>query len=101
MKLRRGEEFFIPDPPEDLVIVTSMRRTFWQNGEQKTGRLGNVYFHAKVSCVKRVQPQFIPFLVVIPEEVKRELEQAHQNYIQTELGLKVSKIKWQIEKSSR
>ena len=87
MKLRREEEFFIPDPLEDLVIVTSMRRTFWQNGEQKIGRLGNVYFHAKVFCVKRVQPQFIPFLVVIPEEVKRELEQVHQNYIQTELGL--------------
>ena len=49
--------------------------------------LGNVYFHAKVSCVKRVQTQFIPFLVVFPQEVKRKLEQVHQSYIQTELGL--------------
>ena len=64
-----------------------MRRTFWQDGEKKTGRLGNVYIHAKVSCVKRVQPQFIPFLVVIPPEVKRELEQVHQNYIQTIFSL--------------
>ena len=57
--------FLGPDPPKDPVIITSMRRSFWQNGEQKTGRLGNVDFHAKVSCVKRVPLQSIPFVVVI------------------------------------
>ena len=46
-----------------------------------------MYISTPVSCVKRVQSQFIPFLVVIPPEVKRELEQVHQSYIQTELGL--------------
>lgn len=64
-----------------------MRRTYWQNGEQRTGRLGNVYFHCKVKCVQKVQPQFIPFLVVIPPDVKRELLDVHRNVIQTEIGL--------------
>ena len=87
LKLRRGEDFFIPDPPDDLVIVTSMRRTYWQNGEQKSGRLGNVYFHSKVECVRKAQPQFIPFLVIIPPDVKRDLLQVHRDHLQTELGL--------------
>lgn len=87
LKLRRGEDFFTPDPPEDLVIISSTRRTYWQNGELRTGRLGNVYFHCKVECVKNLQPQFIPFLVIIPTAVKCELLEAHRNHIQKELGL--------------
>ena len=87
LKLRRGEEFFIPNPPEDLVIISSTRRAYWQNGEQKTGRLGNVYFHCKVECVQKLQPQFIPFLVIISAAVKRELLEVHRNHIQKELGL--------------
>ena len=50
LKLRRGEGFFIPNLPEDLVIISSSRPAYWQNGEQKTGQLGNVYFHCKVEC---------------------------------------------------
>lgn len=87
LKLRRGEDFFISDPPEDLVIISSTRRAYWQNGEQKTGRLGNVYFHCKVECVQKLQPQFIPFLVIISAAVKRELLEVHRNHIQKELGL--------------
>ena len=81
LKLRRGEDFFIPNPPEDLVIISSTRQAYWQNGEQKTGRLGNVYFHCKVEC------EFIPFLVIIPAAVKRGLLEVHRNHIQKELGL--------------
>ena len=83
LKLRRGEDFFIPNLPEDLVIISSTRR----NGERKTGRLGNVYFHCKVECVQKLQPQFIPFLVIISAAVKRELLEVHRNHIQKELGL--------------
>ena len=74
LKLRRGEGFFIPNLPEDLVIISSSRPAYWQNGEQKTGQLGNVYFHILSS-------------VIIPEAVKRELFEAHRNHIQKELAL--------------
>lgn len=46
-----------------------------------------MYTSTSKSHVKRVQLQFISFPVVIPPEVKHELEQVHQNYMQTELGL--------------
>ena len=44
-------------------IISCMRRSYWQDGEMKTGKLGNVYLHCKVECVKLVQPAFISFLV--------------------------------------
>ena len=87
LKLRRGEGFFIPNLPEDLVIISSSRPAYWQNGEQKTGQLGNVYFHCKVECVPKLQPQFISSSAIIPEAVKRELFEAHRNHIQKELAL--------------
>ena len=31
--------------PNDLIIITAMRRPYWQNGQQKRGQLTNVYFH--------------------------------------------------------
>ena len=61
LKLRRGEEFFIPDPPEDLVIVTSMRRSFWQNDEQKTGRLGMYTSTPKSLALKGYKPSLFLF----------------------------------------
>ena len=87
LKLRRGEELFIPEPPGDLVIISCMRRSYWQDGEMKTGKLGNVYFHCKVECVKLVQPAFIPFLVVISPEIKRDLLDVHRHFLQNDIGI--------------
>ena len=36
--------------------ISCMRRSYWQYGEMKTGKLANVYFHWE--CVKLVQPAF-------------------------------------------
>ena len=55
--------------------------------EMKTGKLGNVYFHCKVECVKLVQPAFIPFLVVISPEIKPDLLDVHRHFLQNELGI--------------
>ena len=68
-------------------IISCMRRSYWQDGEMKTGKLGNVYFHCKVECVKLVQPAFIPFLVVISPEIKRDLLDVHRHFLQNELGI--------------
>ena len=76
-----------PTPPNDLVIVSAMKRTFYQNGVMQTGKLGNVYFHSKTSCIQRVQPAFLPFLVVIPTKLRPKLLDVHRQYLCTELGL--------------
>ena len=87
LKLRHGEDIFIHDPPKDLLMISSTRWAYWQNGEQKTGGLGNVYFHCKVECIQKLPPQFNPFLVIIPATFKSELLKAHRNHLQKELGL--------------
>ena len=46
---------------EDVLaynFLSTMRRSYWQYGEMKTGKLANVYFHCKVECAKLVQPAF-------------------------------------------
>lgn len=85
--MRRGDDVFIPEPPEDLVIISCMRRSYWQGGERKIGRLGNVYFHCKVKCVQQVQPAFIPFLVVVPPDIARDLLVVHRQFLKKELGI--------------
>lgn len=51
LKMKGGDgQWHIPSAPNDLVIITATRRTYWQNGEQKRGHLGNVYFHCRVEC---------------------------------------------------
>ena len=60
LKLRRGEDFFIPNPPEDLVIISSTRRAYWQNGEQKTARYifrFQVYFLSRIKYLQRYVSQ--------------------------------------------
>ena len=47
-----------PPLPHDLVIVTKMRRVYFEDGQERVGKLGNVYFHCRADCVKRKQPLF-------------------------------------------
>ena len=89
LKSRNGSDnnLQIPPPPHDMVIITAMRRQYWQNGVQKRGHLGNVYFHCNVKCVKLMQPAFIPFLVVIPSALRPHLLPVHQQHIANELQI--------------
>ena len=81
LKLHHLGNLLIPTPPNDLVIVSAMKRTFHQNGVMQTGKLGNVYFYCKTSCIQRVQPAFLPFLAVIPTELRHELLDVHRQYL--------------------
>lgn len=89
LKMRSGQDdtLHIPPPPNDLVIITAMRREYWQNRERKMGRLGNVYFHCKVKCVKIIQPAFIPFLTTIPPYLRERLNELHKQEIAKELDI--------------
>jgi hypothetical protein len=76
-----------PAPPHDLVVISVMRRTFYKNGERTTGKLGNVYFHCRNECIKLVQPAFLPFLVVIPSDIRARLLDVHKQYLRQELHI--------------
>lgn len=86
LKIKCVDQFVIPSAPHDLVIVSCMHRIYYQNGERRS-RLSNVYFHCNIRCVKMVQPAFLPFLVVIPLEIRPRLLPVHYQLLQTELGL--------------
>ena len=47
-------------PPADLVVVTKMRREYAVAGERRQGKLGNVYFHSNISCIRSKQAHFMP-----------------------------------------
>ena len=45
-------------PPADLVVVTKMRCDYLAAGERRQGKLGNVYFHTNISCIRSKQTFF-------------------------------------------
>ena len=45
----------IPLPPHDLVVASSMMRSFMHGGQLKN-KLSNVYFQCSVACIRAKQP---------------------------------------------
>ena len=68
----------IPNPPHDLTITSKMQRSFCDpvTGEVKS-RLGNVYFHLNLNCVRRKQPYFMVQVATIPSNVAQHLRPEH------------------------
>mgnify|MGYP000255970578 CR=1 FL=1 len=85
----RDGQWHIPPAPNDLVIISAMRRSYWQNGEQKQGQLGNVYFHCHDECMRPMQPAFLPFLVVIPTCLRAHLSPTHRQHLAQKLQIVV------------
>ena len=46
----RDGQWHIPPAPNDLIIITAVRRSYGQNEEQNRGQLGNVSFHCRDEC---------------------------------------------------
>jgi len=91
LKMQRGDgQWQVPPAPNDLVIITAMRRPYWQNGVQKRGSPSNVYFLCRVECVRAMQAAFLPFLVVIPTVLRPHLLPVHSQRLAQELGLSIS-----------
>ena len=67
----------------DLVIVTKMRRVYFEDGQERVGKLGNVYFHCRADCVKKKQPLFLGESVTIAPNIQDLLTPAHQQTIRT------------------
>lgn len=52
-------------PPADLVVVSKMRHDYTVAGERRQGKLGNVYFHTNLSCIKNKLAHFLPSLLTV------------------------------------
>ena len=59
----------IPNPPHDLTITSKIERSFCDpvTGEARS-RLGNVYFHLNLDCVKRKQPYFMAQMATVTKK---------------------------------
>ena len=73
-------------PPADLVVVSKMRRAYTVAGERKQGKMGNVYFHANLSCIKNKQAHFLPSLQSVQSHVRHLLTPLHRQHLIDSLG---------------
>ena len=73
-------------PPADLVVVTKMRRDFVVAGEKRPGKLGNVYFHAHMSCIRSKLAHFLPSLLTVKTHVRQLLTPLHRQHLIDSLG---------------
>ena len=73
-------------PPADLVVVTKMRRDYLAAGERRQGKLGNVYFHANIACIRSKQAHFLPSLLYVRAHVRQLMTPLHKQHLIDSLG---------------
>ena len=82
----RQKNRFLNQPvplPHNLVIVTKMRRMYYEDGQERVGKLGNVYFHCRADCVKKKQPLFFRESVTSAPNIQDLLTPEHQQTIRS------------------
>ena len=50
-------------------------------------RFGNVYYHCNASCIFAVWPSFVPYSVVVPENLSSKVDIKHKQLLYTQFGL--------------
>ena len=80
-----GCKFYIdgyPEPPSDLVIVSSMRRSYIDSNHQRvvSPQFSKVYYHFSYSYLTINNHFFAPPLIIIPENLKLYLSPVHKNF---------------------
>ena len=75
-----------PPPPLDLVVVTQMRREYFNN-ERKMSKMGNVYFHCNMHCLRSRLPFFHPSLLQLQPGLHAFLRDAHKHALHLNFGL--------------
>ena len=81
-----GCNFYIgryPEPPSDLVIVSSMPRSYINSNHQRVASLqfSKIYFHLNNSCITFHNYFFAPPLIIVPEDLKLYLLQVHKEVL--------------------
>jgi hypothetical protein len=80
----------IPAEPEDLVIVSMAKRSYWRDGELVTSpELSNVYYHLNPNCVGQKSAFFLPSLIQVPDDLKPFLQQSHIRALRDKLNVNV------------
>lgn len=72
--------------PFDLVVVSQMRREFRHDGKTMN-KLGNVYFHANIQCLRYRLPFFSPAIVQVQLALHPYLLPTHKEALVQNLGL--------------
>ena len=67
----------IPQPLQDIVLVTQFKRAFLHKGEN-CKEMGNAYFHLERKCVINKFPTFDPSNVTISNNLCQGLTQSHK-----------------------
>ena len=75
-------------PPLDLVVITQMRREFFKDGK-KMSRMGNVYFHANMHCLRSRLPFFHSTLLQLQPGLYAFLLPTHKHAINLNFGLQL------------
>ena len=76
-----------PGAPDELVVVTRIRRKYFKDGIlQQSPDLTNVYHPLNPNCVHEQHSFFIPGLIAVPDDLKAHLSNAHRQDIRQRLG---------------
>ena len=81
-----GCKFYIecyPEPPSDLVIVSSMRRSYIDSNHQRvvSPQFPKVYYHFNYSCITVHNQFFAPTIIIIPEDLNLYLSPVHKEVL--------------------
>ena len=73
----------VPDPPNDLVIVSKMLREWTYQGQARS-KIGNVYFHCNLRCIRRKEQNFESNQL---SQILPHLQPSHFQHLSRNLGL--------------
>ena len=77
----------IPEPPDDLVVVSKMLREWTFQGRARS-KVSNVYFHCNTNCIKRKQQDFdTRRLNPIHLDIQAHLQLIHYRHLQRNFGI--------------
>ena len=90
-----GCKFYIdgyPEPPSDLVIVSSKRRSCIDSNYQRavSPQFSKVYSHFSYSCITVHNQFFAPLLIIIPKDLNLYLSPVHKEVLMSNSNLKHS-----------
>jgi len=78
-------------PPNDLCVLhrQSISFTSPKTGKEQS-KLGNVYYHVSIHCIRKKYPHFTAAMVTCPDEVQANLQTSHYQLLEHSLGFKLA-----------
>ena len=78
-------------PPNDLCVLHRQSISFTnpKTGKEQS-KLGNIYYHVSIHCIRKKYPHFTAAMVTCPDEVRANLQASHYQLLEHSLGLKLA-----------